>query len=405
MRESLVPARPANMLVIFGVVLGLGALLCTAAHGQDVVNLALNKPFTCSAPSQAGWNGLVDGVKSSDQKPGCFATDGSDKMPKTVTIDLGAMCKIEQLNVLNSLNGNTRAISLACSTDGRKWTQLREYVFPDRQLQQLSHKFPPTDARYVRITFLDTYGGGFGGDYFMFLREVEVYGVRKQGGATPATTSAASSPAPPLTSSRELKIFARYAFRPGTRLKLAVVGDRTALPPDEGEQGMGETLAKLITEAHKDVKVDVLQFWKETLTAEDALKLVPDIVKADPDLCLIALGATDSLNWHAAAFQNAVNELLTQLRRDTQAVLIIVTPPPFAANPEGGLAAETAGKDTAGAASALRGAAALLDIPTVDSETSLHNSGIDEALLYADNMQLSELGQTVIARMIMELLK
>jgi len=405
MKEFLIPARPAKTSVLFGVVLGLGVSLCTVARGQDVVNLALNKPFNCTAPSRAGWNGLVDGVKSSDQKPGCFATDGSDKMPKAVIIDLGATYKIEQIDVLNSLNGNTRAVSLACSIDGRQWTKLREYVFPDRQLQQLSHKFPPTDARYVRITFLDTYGGGFGGDCFMFLREVEVYGICKQTSGTPTVEQPASPTASLFTSSRELKIFTRYAFREGTKLKLAVLGDRIALPPNEGEQGMGETLAKLITEAHKDVKVDVLQFSKEALTAEDALDIVPDIVKADPDLCVIALGTTDSLNWHATAFRNAVSDLLTQLRRDTQAVLIIVTPPPFAHNPDEGLAEEIAGKDTAGAVSALRGAAALLDIPMVDGGASLRNAGIDEALLYADNVKLSELGQTVIARTIMELLK
>ena len=387
-------------MLALGAVLVLCPWMIHAQQGEST-NLALGKPFSCTDPSAAGWDGLVDGVKTSDEKPGCFATGGGPT-PKAVTVDLGEVCQTNRVDVINSLNGNTRAVTLEYSIDGKEWPQLREYVFPDQQLQTLTHRFPPTPARYVRITFEDTYGGGFGGDNFAFLRELEVYGKPKPGGA------AATPSRPPVmdaVASRELQIFARHALREGARLKLAVLGDRVALGVADGGRGMGEVLAELIAERHEGVEIEVLQFSKEDMTVEDAYTAASDVADADPDMCIVALGATDSLDWQETAFRQSVSDLLLRLQRRTRAVLIAVSPPPFAGDPEKGLAEETAGKNTTDAVLVLRGIGTMMGTPVVDAGGAFEKAAIDRLLLYDDNIRPSELGHTVIARKILELLK
>src|ERR1035437_9747647 len=98
-------------------------------------NLALNRPYVCSDEILAGWAGLTDGVTDSDAAPGCFATGPSSHFPKQVIIDLGALCTINKINVLNSANGNTRQVKIFVSADASTYEQRREYFFPADSVQ------------------------------------------------------------------------------------------------------------------------------------------------------------------------------------------------------------------------------------------------------------------------------
>ncbi len=167
--------RHKSRLAVWG---GLAALLMWRPAAAQVVNLALGSQWMASCATLPGWDGLVDGVKDSDEPPGCWATDNSAEFPKRVVIDLGGLCQVSRVVVHNSTNGNTKQIQVAVSEDGAKYDLLREYVFPPGRYQPLVHSFTPRNARYVRIVFLNTWGGGIGGDNIMYLREVEVFGKR-----------------------------------------------------------------------------------------------------------------------------------------------------------------------------------------------------------------------------------
>lgn len=163
----------------------LATLPCSAATGPPTVNLALNRPYTANCGILPGWDGLVDGTKNSDEPPDCFATDDSRDFPKTIVIDLGATCQLTRIVVHNSANGNTKQVVVSLSADGKTYEKLREYIFPSAKYLPLVHSFAPRKARFVQLSFTDTWGGGAGGDNIIYLREVEVYG--KRFGATQAS--------------------------------------------------------------------------------------------------------------------------------------------------------------------------------------------------------------------------
>lgn len=166
------------------VFLGAGASLLLAtlprlwAAGPPTVNLALSRPYTANCGTLPGWDGLVDGVRNSDEPPECFATDDSHDFPKTIVIDLGAACQLTRVVVHNSANGNTKQVVVSLSADGKTYEKLREYIFPAGKYLPLVHSFAPRKARFVRLSFPDTWGKGAGGDNIIYLREVEVYGKR-----------------------------------------------------------------------------------------------------------------------------------------------------------------------------------------------------------------------------------
>jgi len=177
--------RPRYERFVFPTSVFLGAsaslllrTLCWPAAGPPTVNLALNRPYTANCGILPGWEGLVDGAKNSDEPPDCFATDDSRDFPKTIVIDLGGLCQLTRIVVHNSANGNTKQVVVSLSADGKTYEKLREYIFPSGKYLPLVHSFAPRKARFVRLSFADTWGQGAGGDNIIYLREVEVYGKR-----------------------------------------------------------------------------------------------------------------------------------------------------------------------------------------------------------------------------------
>ncbi|MCX7599470.1 MAG: discoidin domain-containing protein [Armatimonadetes bacterium] len=175
-RDGLVFGR--RVFLGAGTWLVLGVSSCLWAAGTPNVNLALNRPYTANCGILPGWDGLVDGTKNSDEPPDCFATDASRDFPKTIVIDLGSICQVTRIVVHNSANGNTRQVVVSLSADAKNYEKLREYVFPAGRYLPLVHSFAPRKARFVRLSFPDTWGGGVGGDRIIYLREVEIFGKR-----------------------------------------------------------------------------------------------------------------------------------------------------------------------------------------------------------------------------------
>ena len=163
---------------LFIICMAAAAALAGRPAGAQVINLAQGAHYAANCRTLPGWDGLVDGIKDSDDPPGCWASDNSANFPKQVVIDLGGLCEVSRVVIHNSTNGNTKQIQVAVSEDGSKYDLLREYVFPPNKYQPLVHTFTPRKARFVRITFLNTWGGGIGGDNIIYLREVEVFGRR-----------------------------------------------------------------------------------------------------------------------------------------------------------------------------------------------------------------------------------
>jgi len=142
-------------------------------------NLALAKKYVTSSPNTYGYGigGLTDGSwEASGQHT--FATDDKDTFPKTATIDL------EQPTLLGAVLlgvppfGSTKTVTVALSADGRKYRDMGSYVFSQRNEEKHQYRFPPTTARFVRLTYPDHYTeeAGFNAN-FVFTSEVEVYGI------------------------------------------------------------------------------------------------------------------------------------------------------------------------------------------------------------------------------------
>ena len=171
----------------------MGLVLAVSASAQETTvstNVALGKSFTSSSPGGIAWQGLLDGKRTSDSPPGCFATGPDAEYPKKIVIDLGAVYLIDQVIVHNAANGNTKKVDVWASRDGVNYKQLRQpYVFPNRTEQRMSARFPALEARYVKLALWDTYGGGLGGDHILYLREVEVMGRE-----VPATSATRERP-------------------------------------------------------------------------------------------------------------------------------------------------------------------------------------------------------------------
>ncbi|MFQ6132593.1 MAG: GDSL-type esterase/lipase family protein [Armatimonadota bacterium] len=369
-------------------------------------NLALNRSYQCNAPNQGGWTGLVDGIKDSDQPPGCFATDGGPQSPKWVVVDLGGVCDISRIEVLNSLNGNTRTVEIYVGVDGEKFVLLRRYIFPDRQLQTLKHVFPPQKARYVKVAFRDTYGGGLAGDNYMFLRELEVWGTGAGGAVAPPVSPTTATP-------RWLRLFRHYVLESDAEVTVAVLGDCSALPPPlaSGPSAFPDILLSLLREqyqsgagmANKTFRLENLA--TERSTASSALRSVDGVAALDPQIVIVSLGLVDSLRWQEEAFQRDLGELARRLNAETHAAIILVAPPPIVPQEDKGRFLDVRGKSSEEAAAAVRTVAALTGALLADVPAAFRQSATSSKHLYGDNLHLNRIGHTVVARAILQLLQ
>lgn len=297
---------------------------------MPAVNVALHRPFAGSSAILPGWTGLVDGERESDSAPGCYATSNDPTFPKFVEIDLGSECSISKVIVYNSANGNTRTVALSCSTDGANFKKLRDpdFIFADQDAIVLSVAFQARPARFVRLTFRDTWKGGLGGDNCLFVREVEVYG--QPGKAQNGDALKAAAAQPPLDRPRLVDVFRHYCLRKPGELSVAVLGDFTTIEAQE-EGHWANFAASALRRAYPDKPLTV-----ETVggvsgsiaTAQDwASQQREDLA---PDLILVSYGAQAAtaradVDEFRVKYQNLVNTLLDK----TAALIVCVTPPPY----------------------------------------------------------------------------
>jgi hypothetical protein len=383
----------------------LGYVVRTEAQGDALQNIALGRPYRCSVPVLPGWHGLVDGKCDGDSAPECFATSNVDKFPQYVVIDLGAICEISRVVVYNSANGNTRKVSLECSDDASDYQVLRDgFIFPDKSAMVLSHKFTPRKARYVRLTLHDTWGGGLGGDNCLFLREVEVYGKR-----TDQPHASGADPLVPFKGQemtieyRSLRIFRRYCLgNPALPLRVAVVGDGFGMAtPGQAHwtTGLFERLERRWGRAPQ-----IENLASKSFVAEDCRALFEGS-EQQPDLVLLTMGYSAALGrTDAAQFRQSTVNAVSLLTERTDALVVLVTPPPIVHQDSMGLYQEAIGADSATCAWQVETLASEHKLPLVRTGAVLANSSYDVSDLYADNLHLSDRGHEMLAIVIDRLL-
>ena len=143
-------------------------------------NLALHKQWTTDAPNPHGWNaGLTDGVWTG-RNPTVFATDESNRFPKTATIDLGGEEQIGAVLTGVPEYGSTKTVEVSISQDGKTFERVGYHTFSQRQAEKRFFKFAPKTARYVRLTYINYYSER--AEFpprFMFTSDVQVFGPVK----------------------------------------------------------------------------------------------------------------------------------------------------------------------------------------------------------------------------------
>jgi len=319
--------KPACLLGLTLIALSV----CWPAPPQaPAINLALNCSYVCNVETLPGWHGLVDGDKISDSAPGCFATVNTPVLPKIILLDLGNFCLISKVVVYNSANGNTRTISVSSSLDGVHYKKLRDpdFVFARGVAQTLSISFQPRSARYIRFAFPDTWKGGLGGDYCLFIREIEIFGQRTAPLKSDDPFLLAAQQAPSV-SSPAIPIFKRYCLQAIREIKIAVLGDSLIAGYDQEEHWtrlIGQKLSALYPQAQfvvigvggPDSPVSAALQWAQNHRGPLA-----------PDLIIVAYG-TDMAR-QGSPQENFLQEyqaLLEELTSNTAALIVLLTPLP-----------------------------------------------------------------------------
>lgn len=384
------------------------ALSGWAAMAQGpAVNLALGRPYVSNAPVLPGWTGLVDGDRESDSAPACFATANSPEYPKHVTIDLGGQCTITKVVVYNSGNGNTRTVSLAASADAQTYKLLREpdFIFADRDPLFLSVAFQPRVARYIRITFRDTWKGGLGGDNCLFLREVEVYGQAGKEMRDDPLKLAATQPL--FETDRAVSIFRRYCLEQPGDLDIAVIGDLTVIDADK-EGHWATVAANALRRFYPDKRLTVEIAGGTSGSIAYGLEWAQERRGSlAPDLVLLSYGAQAAaakadVNEFRVKYQGLVNELLTH----TAALVVAITPPPYLSS-AAGATGEDAERGTWPYAWAVEQVAQSQQLPLVRTASVLARvtDAPDRASLLLDSQHLGGAGHQALGIAIADLLR
>ncbi|MEN6645314.1 MAG: GDSL-type esterase/lipase family protein [Armatimonadia bacterium] len=387
------------------LVLILAATALAAAPGVPV-NLALDRPFISSCSTLPGWHGLVDGEKESDTAPGCYATTNDPSFPKYVVIDLGGDCSISKVVVYNSGNGNTRTVSISSSVDATNYKKLRDpdFIFADRDANTLSVGFQPRTAHYVRITMPDTWKSGLGGDNCMFLREVEVFGVRQGPGDEEPFAFAAGQPA--AVKPRVVDVFKRYCLQTPGELKVTVVGDYFVSEADQ-DSHWARILATELAKLYPNKRVTLTAVGGTEGSIAYAMEWARDSRWAlAPDVVVVAYGAqAASVNADLGEFRSKYQGLITELVENTDALVIALTPLPFMQNSSLPLSERTKGRSTRGYAWAVEQVAQTAGLPIVRTASVLAKAPGGKADLYQDNMHLSQEGQLTLGLALADLLR
>jgi len=399
-----------HKLAVLAGVLGLISAGIGAAAER---NLAAGKPYLCTTELRPGWTGLVDGQNDSDQPPACFATDNSAQFPKEAIIDLGGVYQLTKIAVYNSLNGNTRHITVWISLDARDFTQLREYYFPHDRLQPLIHSFPshPRPARYIKISMHDTWAGGEGGDNCLYLREVEVYGDEEAESTTAdawASMMALARWQPALVKPHAVDLFRRYCLQQQADIVVGVLGDRFAASAGSSSALSQPTWVDLFSERLKQrgayETVRVLAANRVRLNNLTELRgRLSDFQSVD--LLIIAYGTEASLtDMPTLEFRRQLQQLVELAQDELAALIVVVTPAPFVHRPDLAGFAQVQDKDSWRLARAAEQVAALTDCALVRTASVLAHSEHGVADIYQDNLSLGEMGHLAVARALENLL-
>ena len=383
-----------------GLILAAVAGAVNVAAAQSAAqNIALHRVYRCSVPLLTGWTGLVDGNRKADTAPECFATANVEKFPRYLTVDLGTICTINRVVVYNSGNGNTKKVSLECSPDSKGYTKLRQgFIFPNHRPLALSHEFKPRKARYVRLTMYDSWGDGLGGENCLFLREVEVYGWRPhEKPQRPSDPLAAFAYQPMSVSYPSLRIFRRYCLEEkDAPLRIGLLGDSFAGPEEDGN-GWAVMIAERLGEQYEKTP-DVLVSVEQSFGAADCQAFLEQYKDVEFDLIVLTLGLDAAVSQlPVTEFRSAAEEVVKLLVGETNALVVVVTPPPIAHNEQLRLYETVEGLDTGGYGWQLELVAQMEKLPLIRTGAVLANSSYGVGDLYADNMHLSGRGHEVVA--------
>lgn len=367
-----------------------GALMLLAGVAYAEQNVALHRPYICSVDVMDGWTGLVDGVTDSDSGPGCFATSNDVQFPKAVTIDLERPCEISRIAVHNSTNGNTRGITIYCSEDGEQFEKLREFIFPQTQALTLNHRFEDRPARFVRIEFANTWGGGLGGDHVIFVREVEVFG--EPSGEAPALLPMLQPTGDPLVPTRELRLFRRWALGGSAPLTIVAFGD-SLMSCAEGSL-VPELAERLRLLRPEGAQVSVVPVAHAGMTPDAGSGDITEVIDAAPDLVLVSFG-TDMALWDQGDFRGGLGAVMGRLLAESDALVVLVGPVP-----DGAATVDVQRR----ALREMEGVSALLGVPLLRTEAALLAEGLSGAAVIDDAGELSPKARTLIVTSLLDLL-
>ncbi|MBV6501841.1 MAG: hypothetical protein CJBNEKGG_04365 [Prosthecobacter sp.] len=143
-------------------------------------NFAKGCSWTSSDKNSYGWDtGLTDGSWASFA-PNCYATSNTDTFPKHVTIDLKQARMLNLILVGAPEIGSTKTVAVSVSSDGRSFREVGRHVFDLGKAARASVSFADTEARFIRLTYVDHHAqlaGNFP-NTFAFTSEVEAYRVK-----------------------------------------------------------------------------------------------------------------------------------------------------------------------------------------------------------------------------------
>ena len=403
LRVALVRYKLVVTLIASGV-------LCAAGSSGAGQNLALNKSYLCTSELLAGWTGLVDGLKDSDQPPACFATDNSPGFPKELVIDLGAVLPITKIAVYNSLNGNTRHIAVLSSVNATDFESLREYYFPPDKVQPLVHSFPahPRRARYVKVKMYDSWTGGRNGDNCLYLREVEVYATPQGSVSTPDSLTEVMALArwqQPLVEPPTVPLFRRYCLEAKSESAIGLLGDGFAAFGNQLSPTWVDLFIARLKERGGYQNIEVTNLVGEP-GLSNLTRLQGELASlTSVDLLIIAYGTQAALDGMPTLdFRGRLHELAESTQHQLTALTVVVTPAPFANRSDWPRYAEVQGKDSLRLARAAEQVATLAGYALVRTASVLARSERESQELYQDNVTLSQPAHRALSRALEELL-
>ena len=369
-------------------------------------NLAYDKQYQCSTEILPAWTGLTDGVKDSDQAPGCFATDNSPRFPKEVIIDLGGVYTVTKISVYNSLNGNTRHMAVWLSPTLDDFEQLREYYFPPNQVQPLIHSFEPRQARYVKITLYDTSRQGVGGENCLYLREVEVYG--EDGGSQQTTESVRdflrlAALRPPLFAPHSVRLFQRYCLERQPRLLVGILGDSFARQdsPDQPHW------LDLFVEQASSREVQTRNLAAPRQDPRQGAQLLAQLQRPEAvDVLIIAYGSDATrIQMAPARFRRDCQYLLQEALSKLPALVVVVSPWPWAQTADSTGQAQSRGPSTAKMTEIIEEVAALAGCAVVHTSAVLGRHAGKAPRLYQNDFATSPEAHQALAAALLQLLR